>query len=147
LTFVFNLVFKALWAASLHERCYTNNVLLLFKLNRRREEEDGDCRREEKGVKSVSRAEERRGEDEAAGLGARGREVRAMDQGTRLPGGWSRCRLRARPLGLKGLPELKTICTAPFLIWLSEQPTLHTHCLSLSLSFSMLNRSAIHKEG
>lgn len=36
-------------------------------------------------------------------------------------------------MGLKGLPELKTICIAPFLIWLCEQPTLHTDCLSLSL--------------
>lgn len=49
-----------------------------------------------------------------------------------VPRGRSRCRLRARPLGLKGLPELKTICTAPFLIWLCEQPTLRTDCLSLS---------------
>lgn len=66
-------------------------------------------------------------------------------QGPRIrnqaPGGRSRCRLRARPLGLKELPELKTICTAPFLIWLPEQPTLHSD------SLSMLNRSAIHKEG
>lgn len=36
-------------------------------------------------------------------------------------------------MGLKGLPELKTICTAPFLIWLCEQPTLRTDCLSLAL--------------
>lgn len=38
------------------------------------------------------------------------------------PRGRSRCRLRARPLGLTELPELKTICTAPFLFGSVESP-------------------------
>lgn len=112
-------------------------------LNRRGEEEDECCvgedggklvgrrkHRQENNSRNKKRGEKSRGE-EAAGLGwGPGEKKLGPRIRNQAPRGWSRCRLRARPLGLKGLPELKTICTAPFLIWLSQQPTLHTDCLS-----------------
>lgn len=64
-----------------------------------------------------------------------------------VPAGWSRCRLRARPLGPTGQPELKTICIVPSFNLGSSTPHLS---LSLPLSFSLLlllNRSVPHKEG
>lgn len=72
-------------------------------------------RREEMGMKGTEVAEERRKAKGTRGCWDRGLEEK---QGpwfrNQTPGGRSRCRLQARPLGLKGLPELKTICTASF---------------------------------
>lgn len=93
----------------------------------------GDVQRKQQGREREIEKEKRRETGEGEGPRIR----------NQVPVGWSRCRLRARPLGPTGQPELKTICIVPSFNLGSSTP-------HLSLSFSLLlllNRSVLHKEG
>lgn len=61
-----------------------------------------------------------------------------------VPAGWSRCRLRARPLGPTEQPELKTICIVPSINLGSSTPHLS---LSFPLSYCCLTDQCSTKRG
>lgn len=62
------------------------------------------------GVQRKQQGRERGREREKRRETGEGEGPRIRNQ---VPAGWSRCRLRARPLGPTEQPELKTICIVP----------------------------------